>query len=224
MYFQKYLLARINTSLILALNDVDLVFEKPEIANDFCKMLRNWHDRARRDDRDSIVWKKLHLIIVHSTEVYASLDINSSPLANVGLVIELPEFTLDQVQRLLNLHGLNLATDEVSQIVDLLGGHPLLLRITCDYLRLSEITFQEFLEVAPTLEGPFRGHLLEYLKILENNPELNTAFRQAIAANQPVQLSPTIARTLQRLGLVKLEKNFAKPRCNLYRQFFRFYL
>ncbi|MBW4478349.1 MAG: AAA-like domain-containing protein [Tolypothrix brevis GSE-NOS-MK-07-07A] len=81
MYFQKYLLAN-SSPVVLALNDVDLVFEQPAIANNFCNMLRDWHDKARRGDKVSEIWQKLRLIIVHSTEVYASLDINNSPLAN----------------------------------------------------------------------------------------------------------------------------------------------
>jgi hypothetical protein len=223
MYFQRYLLAN-SSPVVLALNNVDLVFEQPAIADDFCKMLRNWHDRARCGDTASEIWQKLRLIIVHSTEVYASLDINSSPLDNVGLVIELPEFNLDQVQRLLKLHHLDLTQTQVRQLMDLLGGHPLLLRRACDYLTLHEIPFRRLLEVAPTLEGPFRNHLLEHLRKIENNPDLKTAFRQVIMAENPVQLPPNIARSLHRLGLVKLEGNFAKPRCKLYRQFFRVHL
>lgn len=223
MYFQRYLLANIASPLVLALNDVDLVFEQPAIADDFCKMLRNWHDRARSGDQASEIWKKLRLIIVHSTEVYASLDINSSPL-NVGLPIELPELTSEQVQRFVKLHGLDLTANQVKQLMDLLGGHPLLLRKACDYLIVHETTFKKLLEVAPTLEGPFRSHLHEYLQKVENNPDLKTAFRQVITTAQPVQLSPNIARSLQRLGLVKLEGNFVKPRCKLYRQFFRDHL
>jgi hypothetical protein len=218
MYFQKYLLA--SSPVVLALNYLDLVFEQPAIANNFCNMLRDWHDKARRGDKVSEIWQKLRLIIVHSTEIYASLDINSSPLANVGLVIELPEFNFDQVQRLLKLHQLNLTQAQVRQLMDLLGGHPLLLRRACDYLTLNEIPFEKLLKVASTLEGPFTGHLLEHLNKIENNPDLKTAFRQVVTAKNPVQLHPKIARSLHRLGLVKLEGNFVKPRCKLYRQFF----
>jgi AAA+ ATPase superfamily predicted ATPase len=223
MYFQRYLLANIASPLVLALNNVDLVFEQPAIADDFCKMLRNWHDQARRGDQASEIWKKLRLIIVHSTEVYASLDIYSSPL-NVGLPIKLPEFSSEQVQRLVKLHGLDLTANQVQQLMDLLGGHPLLFRSACDYLILYETTFEKLLKVASTIEGPFIGHLLEYLQNLEKNPELKTAFRQVVTTTQPLQLSPNIARSLQRLGLVKLEGNFVKPRCKLYRQFFRKHL
>lgn len=38
IYFQKYLLASTASPLVLALNNVDLVFEQPAIGSDFCKL------------------------------------------------------------------------------------------------------------------------------------------------------------------------------------------
>lgn len=111
------------------------------------------------------------MIIVHSTEFYPSLDINVSPLANVGLVVDLPEFTLKQVQFLVERRGLNWTTDQVKQLMHMLGGHPFLLLKACDYFTLHEITFEKLLEVAPTLEGPFRNHLGELREKLINNLE-----------------------------------------------------
>ncbi|NEU75947.1 hypothetical protein PI95_026165 [Hassallia byssoidea VB512170] len=41
----------------VALNYLDLVFEQSAIANNFCNMLRDWHDKARRGDRVRDMWK-----------------------------------------------------------------------------------------------------------------------------------------------------------------------
>ncbi|NMG11334.1 AAA-like domain-containing protein [Brasilonema sp. UFV-L1] len=224
IYFQQYLLANRTSPLVLALNHVDLVFEQPLIAQDFCTMLRTWHELAKSGNSIGMIWEKLRLIIVHSTEVYASLDINSSPLANVGLPIDLPEFSLKQVRNLVKRHGLRWNRNQSEQLMEMLGGHPFLLRTACDYFRLHEITFENFLEIAPTPAGPFSDHLLELLEILNKNSELKTKFRKVVRADSPVQLEPAFARSLQRLGLVKLEGYSAKPRCKLYRDYFRFYL
>jgi len=225
-YFQKYLLVKTDSPLVLALNDVDRVFEQPKIANDFCQLLRTCHELAKRGDSNSKIWKKLRLIIVHSTEVYASLDINNSPITNVGLVVDLPEFSPEQVQRLVRRHRLSWTTDQIAQLMAMVGGHPFLLRTACDYVKLHQITFEKLLQVAPSVAGPFSDHLLELLKILEKNPELKAAFTQVISADEdnPVQLNPMQAKSLQRLGLVKLEEYFAKPRCELYRQYFGVFL
>ncbi len=225
-YFKKYLLPNTANNLVLALNDVDLIFEHDKVAQDFCSLLRSFHDMARRGDPNSMIWGKLRLIIVHSTEFYTSLDINSSPLANVGLVVDLPEFSREQVQLLLKSYGLNWKVNKIEQLMAMLGGHPYLLRISIDEIKFKKKNFEQFLKEAPTPSGAFSDHLRELLEQLENNTELRTAFSQVISADTEtsVKLHPRIAKSLQRLGLVKLDGIFAKPRCELYRLYFRIFL
>ncbi|QLE54448.1 AAA-like domain-containing protein [Nostoc sp. TCL26-01] len=225
-YFQKYLLPNTSNNLVLALNNVDLIFEQNEISQDFCSLLRNFYDMARRGNPNSRIWEKLRLIIVHSTEFYASLEIHSSPLAGVGLVVDLPEFEPEQVQSLVNLYELQYNPNQIAQLMAMLGGHPHLLQTGINNIKLNNKTIEQFLQEAPTLAGAFNHHLQELLKTLENNLELKTAFIQVISAdeNNPVKLRPKIAMLLQRLGLVKFDGNFVKPRCKLYRLFFREFL
>jgi hypothetical protein len=128
-YFQKYLLAEIASPLVLALDNVDLVFEHPAIANDFCRLLRGWYDIARRGDRNSTIWKKFRLVVVHSTEVYSSLDINHSPLGGIGLVVELPELTPKQVQDLAQLYELDWNATQIEELMAMVGGHPYLVQL-----------------------------------------------------------------------------------------------
>ena len=87
-YFEDHILDNINNNLVLALDEVDKVFQYPEISQGFFAMLRSWHEEAKTVD----IWEKLRLAVVHSTENYGSLDINQSPF-NVCLVVELTEFT-----------------------------------------------------------------------------------------------------------------------------------
>src|SRR5919199_1459242 len=144
-YFQKYLLAEIASPLVLALDNVDLVFEHPAIANDFCRLLRGWYDIARRGDRNSTIWKKFRLVVVHSTEVYSGLDINHSPLAGIGLVVELSEFSPQQVQDLARRHGLNWNTDQVDQLMAMVGGHPYLVQLAVHYIKHHDVTLEQLL-------------------------------------------------------------------------------
>ncbi|MBO3459670.1 AAA-like domain-containing protein [Aetokthonos hydrillicola Thurmond2011] len=219
-YFEKYLLASTARPLVLALNNVDLVFEQRELGSDFCSMLRGWNEKAKQGDSSSKIWRKLRLIIAHSTEYYASLDINTSPLGNLPLVVDLPEFTLEQVQVLVQRRGRNLTTHEIEQLMDMIGGHPFLLVLACNHIALYQITLETLLEVAPTLEGPFSNHLRELLNTLSQNYELKIAFIRVINSNEPVNVNPNIARLLQRLGIIKFQGNLAEPRCQLYRQYF----
>ncbi|NES77527.1 MULTISPECIES: AAA-like domain-containing protein [unclassified Okeania] len=72
VYFEEYLLTEIDTPLVLCLDAVDRLFPYTEVIEDFFGMLRFWHERGKISD----VWKRLRLVIAHSTEVYIPLDIN----------------------------------------------------------------------------------------------------------------------------------------------------
>ncbi|NET57681.1 MAG: XRE family transcriptional regulator [Symploca sp. SIO2E6] len=94
-YFQEYLLVQVDTPLVLCLDEVEQVFPYPEVAPEFLGLLRYWHELARTNP----IWERLRLVIAYSKEVDITLNINKSPF-NVGLPIELPEFTSQQLQEL----------------------------------------------------------------------------------------------------------------------------
>lgn len=219
-YFQKYLLTEINSPLVLGLDNVDLVFEQPNIFNNFCRLIRGWYDMARQGGRIGEIWKKIRLVVVHSTEVYRMMDINSSPLAGVGLTVDLPEFTLLQVQTLTQRHGLNWNASQVEQLMAMVEGHPALIQQALEFVKRQSSTLEELLETAPTEEGVFSNHLRRHLQNLRQNPELAEAFTLCVNSVEPVKLAPDLAFKLHRMGVVKLQGNRVRPRCNLYRQYF----
>ncbi len=220
-YFQDYLLQETATPLVLALDKVDVVFEHPVIADDFCRLLRGWYDMARRGNRIGAIWQKLRIVVVHSTEVYSSLDINSSPLAGIGLEIGLPELSFEQVQKLVKRYELDWNTNQVEQLMAMVGGHPYLVGKALDYIKRQQVTLEQFLQAAPTEAGSFSNHLRRHLCNLQQHPKLATALGKAVKANNWVSIESTQAFKLHRMGLVKLQENSAMPSCNLYRQYFR---
>jgi transcriptional regulator with XRE-family HTH domain len=219
-YFQQYLLAEITSPLVLALDNVDLVFEHPAIANDFCRLLRGWYDIARRGDRNSTIWKKFRLVVVHSTEVYSSLDINHSPLGGIGLVVELPELTPKQVQDLARLHGLDWNITQVEQLMAMVGGHPYLVQLALHHIK-PDITLEQMLLSSPTEAGIYSDHLRRHLGKLQQHPELMAAFKEVVQAHSWVTIESDRVFKLYSMGLVKLSGNEVMPRCDLYRQYFR---
>ncbi len=86
-YFQNQILPEIAAPLVLALDEADVLFEYPEIANDFFPLLRVWHNSAKIPGKQ--IWKQLRQVIVHSTEDYCLTDQSCSPFANVGYVAKL---------------------------------------------------------------------------------------------------------------------------------------
>ncbi len=215
-YFERYLLANAPGPLALGLDEVDAIFRYPELAADFLAMLRAWHEEAKNRD----IWKKLRLVVVHSTEVYVPMDINQSPF-NVGLPIELPEFQAAQVEDLANRHGLAWGDLEVKKLMGMLGGHPYLVRLALYHIARSEITLEQLLQTAPTDAGLYSDHLRRHLWNLERHSDLAVALKKVVDADTPVQLASMQGFKLQSMGLVNLQGNYVTPRCDLYRQYFR---
>lgn len=198
------------------------MFQHPEIASDFFGLLRAWHE----DGKSRAIWKKLRLVAAHSTEVYIPLNINQSPF-NVGLAIELPEFTSDQVAELARRHGLDLSHAEAVQgcaplqaLMDMIGGHPYLVRVALYNLARQDMTLAELLSAAPTEAGPYGDHLRRHLWNLEQHPELAAALRRSVASPTPVRLKSLQAFQLHSMGVVNLQGNDVTPRCDLYRRYF----
>lgn len=218
-YFQRYLLTVLPAPLTLGLDEVDQVFQHPSIAQEFFGLLRAWHERGKNED----LWKKLRLVIVHSKEVYIPLNINQSPF-NVGLPIELPELTTEQVLELVKRHRLDWTNGEVEQLMGMVGGHPYLVRVALYEIASKRRSLEELLEVAPTHEGPYDDHLRRHLTNLKGKPDLINAIRQVITAEAPVQIGVDEAFQLRSMGLVKFQGNAVVPLCHLYCRYFRNHL
>ncbi|MDX2098331.1 MAG: AAA-like domain-containing protein [Leptolyngbyaceae cyanobacterium bins.59] len=219
-YFEDCLLSETDAPLILGLDEVDRVFQYPQIADDFFGLLRAWYEEAGYGDGDSDRWQNLRLIVVHSTEVYIPLNVNQSPF-NVGLPIELPEFSPDQVADLANRHGLQWSSSEIRWLMALVGGHPYLVRLALYHIAQKQLTLEELLPVAPTEAGPYDDHLRRHLWNLQQHPELAIAYSKVVNADVPIDLESIPAFKLHSLGLVKMQGNRVVPSLELYRQYFR---
>ncbi|NER51455.1 MAG: molecular chaperone Tir, partial [Symploca sp. SIO1A3] len=219
-YFEKYLLPQAGSPVVLCLDEVERVFPHREVASEFLGLLRAWHERGKVEK----IWKRLRLVIVHSTEVYIPLNINESPF-NVGLAVELPEFSLSQVQELAQLYGQDWSQSTVEQLMEMVGGHPYLVDQAFRHCQLnSKDSLEELLQAAPTDAGIYINHLRHLWRILQQHPDLAEVLLKVINAESPVRLEPMLAYKLHSMGLVKKQGNEVMPSCNLYRQYFREHL
>jgi transcriptional regulator with XRE-family HTH domain len=215
-YFQHYLLEKISTPLVLVFDEMNHIFEHPQIAKDFLPLLRSWYEEAKILP----IWQKLRLIVVHSTEIYIPLQINQSPF-NVGLPIQLDTFSPIEVQQLARRYGIDWeGSAEATQLIELVGGHPALVNIAFYHLSCGDITLSQLLETAPTATGIYHNHLQRHWVTLEAQPELLLALNGVMNATEPVSLELIIAYKLGSMGLIKQSQNNAVPNCELYRQFF----
>ncbi len=215
-YFHRYLLKELDNPLVLTLDETDQIFQYPEIATEFLGLLRSWHENGKNEPR----WQNLRLVIAHSKEVYIPLNINQSPF-NVGLPIELPELNQQQVIELINRHKLNFSPAEISQFMDMLGGHPYLVRTALYRITKGEINLGNFWQIAPTEEGFYYDHLRRHLTNLESDQHLLEMMQQVVESHDPIKIDSQHAFKLRSMGLVKFKGNQVEPLCNLYRYYFQ---
>ena len=216
LYFRCYLLKQIDSPIVLAFDDLNRIFEHPQVAQDVLPLLRSWYEDAKRTP----IWQNLRLIMVHSTEVYIPLDINQSPF-NVGLPIQLEKFDLFQIKKLAEKYQLDWQSkQEAEQLKDLVGGHPALIQIALYHLSRKEITIEKLLQTASTSEGIYHSHLRRQWLILQQEPELVEVFKNLIQTNRPLQLKPVIAYKLSSMGLIKQIGDKAFVSCKLYQNYF----
>jgi hypothetical protein len=221
-YFEECLLEEIDSPLVVSLDGVDRIFPYRDLADDFFSLLRAWYEYAKYGDRSSELWTKLRLVLVHSKEVYIPLNINQSPF-NVGLSIELQEFTPEQVQILVARHQrLNWTDAEVEKLMNMVGGHPYLVRLALYHVQNQHTTLEQLLQTAPTDAGIYSDHLRGHLCNLEPHPNLAAAFSQVVNSLVPLELDSESAFKLHSMGLVVYgNANQVMPRCDLYRQYFQ---
>ena len=218
IYFQGYVLQEINTPLILALDEVNKLFEYPQLTRDFLGLLRSWYEETR----DISIWQKLRVLIVKSTDIYINLDINKSPF-NVGLAIDLSVFTRLQLEDLVQRHGFQLTALQFEQLMALTGGFPYLVRLAFYHSVQHQIPVDNILQDATNDTGIFSEHLHNQLHSILQNPDLVDGFQQVIRSIVPITLEQEVAFKLKSLGLIYLENKTATVSCGLYREYFNDY-
>ncbi|MGB0387942.1 MAG: AAA-like domain-containing protein [Ardenticatenaceae bacterium] len=209
----RYVLPESNTTIMLAIDEVDRLLET-SFHTDFFALVRSWHNNRAFDP----AWRKLNLVLIISTEPHLLIaDVNQSPF-NVGLKLHLEDFSEEQVRDLNQRHGSPLQESEVPELMALLNGHPYLTRQALYSLVTEPLNWSQLKEIALSAEGPFAEHLQRYHKLLHHQQNLKSALKQVIAQNCcPDEM--TLYRLL-RAGLVTGNSDKCACRCNLYRIYF----
>lgn len=219
-YLENYVLKQIDGTLVIALDEVNELFQYPEISSEFLPLLRSWYEDAREFE----TWRRVRWVVAHATDVYVPLQLNQSPF-NVGLAIKLPPFSLSHVQELARRHSLSWVAgsggvDKLLSLLEVISYRPGLVRLALYALARYGIDVDQLIEEAPTQSGIYSDHLRELLSALYPHADLQAAFRAVITTSEPVTLEPIMAYRLESLGLINVNKNQATPSCELYRRYF----
>ncbi len=218
-YFQNYFLKGIETPLVLGLDNLDRIFEYPEIAPDFLGMLRSWHEEVNSSSH----WEKFRLVIANSTEIYIKLDINQSPF-NVGSSVRLPGLNGKQVQDLAQVYGLGDVVrnegESLAMLRDMVGGHPFLIQLALYHLHRRDVSLTKLLADAPTQGGIYGHHLRRHWDNLQQQSDLLAGMKRVVMTEENVRLEPIVAYKLESMGLVTLVGDDVRVSCDLYRRYF----
>ena len=220
-YLQGYVLGQLDSPLVVALDEVNHLFEYPEVAREFLPLLRFWHEEAN----NVRIWQKFRLVVTHSTDIYIPLSLNQSPF-NVGLAISLERFDWDRVRELAQRYGLDktdppLPLEQLKSLAEIVGGHPYLLNLAFCHLMTKDNNLQKIIAEADKETSIYRDHLRGHLAFLNRYPKLLEFYKQVIMSDKPVKLDPISAYKLESIGLIELQGNDAIPTCSLYRSYFR---
>jgi hypothetical protein len=120
-YVQNQVIKELNRPLVLAMDEVDRLFEA-DYRSDFFSMLRGWHNNHAAPLPLLRPWKLLDLALVTATEPYHLIaNFNQSTL-NVGEVIQLGGFNAEQVAELHQRHGVPLGAGPMALLMELFHG------------------------------------------------------------------------------------------------------
>lgn len=223
-YFQAGILSKLDTPLVLALDEVDRLFEYPQVY-DFFTLLRRWNDEANNLE----VWENLRTVVTYSTGVYIKLDIHQSPF-NAGVPITLPSLNAQQIQSLAQRYGIKAFGDKEAQdLIAMVGGQPYLVQLALYELANGEQSLQQLLNVAPTQAGIYRNHLQSLWEQLQSSPNasedattiLDSLKRVLETGDGGVRLQEETGFKLEGMGLVQFDGDQVRLSCELYRRYFR---
>lgn len=214
-YMGRHILKSLGLPLVLAMDEVERVFDT-DFRSDFFSMLRSWHNNRA----NMPVWKQLDLVLVTSTEPYQLIEnLNQSPF-NVGQVIQLEDFTLEQMAELNQRHGAPLTDAQVQELAVLLGGHPYLVRKALYQVTSKQLTAADLFAKAADDQGPFGDHLRYHLFRLSRKPEQKQGFLDVIQTQRCPD--DDVYFRLRGAGMIGPREGLVvKPRCELYSRYFQ---
>ncbi|MEO1387921.1 MAG: AAA-like domain-containing protein [Cyanobacteria bacterium J06634_6] len=218
-YLESYVLAKIDSPIIIAMDDVDRLFEHPSVAVGFFSLVRGWSEEAEAQDS----WQSFRQIIAYSTDVYIDFPVNQSPF-NVGRPVRLPAINAPQVLQLARQYGGDNLTQfsetEAETLLGFVGGTPHLVQLALYHIYDDKITLTDLHSSQPIFMEIYANHLERLQQKLETYPVLLEAFKEVVAAKAPIKLSQRLTKQLIGLGVVQPVDWQVKISCQLYQQYF----
>ena len=215
-YLRREILAKIDTALIWAMDEVDRLFLCP-FGSEVFGLFRSWHNA--RVPEPTLAWSRLTLAIAYATEAHLFItDMNQSPF-NVGTLLVLEDFMPEQVAELNRRYGSPLrTTGELEKFCQIIGGHPYLANRGLYEMVHHGLSCAAFQARADRDDGVFGDHLRRILILLAKDPELTEVVR-GVLRGQPCASAKSFYR-LRSAGVMTGDAaRDARLRCQLYSRY-----
>jgi hypothetical protein len=136
---ERHVLPRVESALVLAIDGADVALGAP-YQDDFFALLRAWAESFHEP------WPRLRLLLsVSTTPALLVTDPNRSPF-NLTAPIILGDLRLAQVENLSRRHNLTWSSAQIGRLMDLVGGHPYLVRLLMHRAALHGTPLDELLD------------------------------------------------------------------------------
>lgn len=211
-FVERHVLREINRPLLMAFDETDAFFDS-NFRSDFFMMVRSWHGKRAI----SANWKEVDIIFVTSAELSQLID-DGSPF-NVGDPVVLSDFNEQEVKKLNLLCGSPLDTKHEKELINLLGGHPYLVRRALYVVASKQLEAAALFSSALSERGPFGNHLGSLFSRIYGRRNLVEGLREVLINNACSDEGVTLR--LINLGIVYREGRKVIPRCALYQNYFK---
>lgn len=222
-YIQTCVLSPLDSPVVIAIDTMHYLSSHVKLACEFVTMLRSWYEQSRAMP----IWGKLRLVLSYTAELDLPLATHQSPF-NVGVFLELKSLTLDQAQTLARVYQFDdnlISPEQLAVLFERVGGCPCLLQLAFYWLQYGHVSMAQLLEDITSETGVYGEYLQSLWLRLQQADPLWQAWKQVVQADHPVTLDLAVARSLEVMGLVKLDNREATPRCSLYKDYFaRFFV
>jgi DNA-binding SARP family transcriptional activator len=218
----KLALREQESGLILAIDNVDRIFEH-DYREHFCGVLRGYHIKGLLP---SDIWRRLTIVLTHSTEPHLFItDLHQSPF-NVGTRIRLNDFTQQETEQVYDMCGLPLEkiSATLTRVRSLVGGVPFMVAVSLSYMANNDCDFDDLKKVCCSEIGLFGDHLRRMKARLLRDPDLVESVR-SVFRGRPKELAPDHFFRLASAGLIDQDSQSApKFRCFLYQWYLEHHL
>jgi hypothetical protein len=213
---ERRILDRLEEPLVLAFDEADRILGRTW-QGDFFGMLRVWHNNRATID----AWRNVDLALVVSTEPYLLIESDSQSPFNVGEIIALKAFEVDDVAELCEKYDVLLNAAEIDELHQLLGGQPYLTRLALYRLRTEdELTLRKLANEAADDDGYFIEHL-KALLLKVQAAKLQEVLRETIRTGEVPGRDMAAYYRLNGAGILTKDGDRVVPANLLYARFFK---